>query len=305
MSAIVMNGEGMVQPISSHARSSAWTLPLISTASLSSMRPAMGSSTRLTTAPSATTTWPPPHAASVLAASAMSASFVPTTSRLCASCATVDAMAPRLMPKPFTKPQPNVPVAWWRSNTKVLSTSFSGSAWMAPSMTGSRTCASNVPTLPGMISMARTVTACAPSSAAPSGSATVNVSGVISSRRCMECVTQSGYSNGASWKHGAPSSAATSPSIMTRETRKSVRSPSRNTMSAHLPGVMDPRSWSIWKHCAVLMVTICTAVIGSMPHCTAVRRMWSRWPSATNVCGCVSSDTRQAKRVSTLPSETA
>ena len=71
----------------------------------------MGSSTSPSTLPSATTVMPPPQAASVFAARAMSSSFVPTTSKLCASCATVDAIAPRLMPKPFTKPQPHVPVS--------------------------------------------------------------------------------------------------------------------------------------------------------------------------------------------------
>lgn len=53
---------------------------------------------------------PPPHAANVLAARAMSSSFVPTTSRLCASCATVDAIALCLMPKPLVNSEPNVPV---------------------------------------------------------------------------------------------------------------------------------------------------------------------------------------------------
>ena len=71
----------------------------------------MGSSTSPSTSPSATTTMPPPTSASVLAASAMSASLVPTTSRLWASWATVEAMAPRLMPKPLVKPTPKVPVS--------------------------------------------------------------------------------------------------------------------------------------------------------------------------------------------------
>ena len=102
--AIVMKGEGMVQPISAQVCSRACTFSLIASAGSASMRPAMGRSTSPSTSPSATTTMPPPHAASVFAASAMSASFVPTTSRLCASCATVEAIAPRLMPKPLTKP---------------------------------------------------------------------------------------------------------------------------------------------------------------------------------------------------------
>ncbi len=70
-------------------------------------------------------------------------------------------------------------------------------------------------------------------------------------------------------------------------------------MSAHLPGVIEPMSWSSWKHCAQLMVTIWMAVIASIPRLTAVRTMWSRCPSLTRVCGCASSDTSIAKREST------
>ena len=109
----------------------------------------------------------------------------------------------------------------------------------------------------------------------------------------MECVTHSGNVNGSKSNVGSPFSATTSPSIKTRVTRSSSRL-FRNTMSAHFPGAMEPRSWSIWKHWAQLMVTIWMAVTGSMPSSTAVRTMWSRWPSATSVWGCVSSLTRTA-----------
>ena len=54
-------------------------------------------------------------------------------------------------------------------------------------------------------------------------------------------------------------------------------------MSAHLPGAIEPSSWSSWKHWAQLIVTIWIAVIGSTPKETARRTMWSRWPSLTRV----------------------
>ena len=70
------------------------------------------------------------------------------------------------------------------------------------------------------------------------------------------------------------------------------------TRSAHLPGVTEPMSRATSKHCATLMVTIWTAVIGSMPYSTALRRMRSRCPSETSVSGWLSSETRQTRRVS-------
>ena len=60
--------------------------------------------------------------------------------------------------------------------------------------------------------------------------------------------------------------------MSTRVTCRSSRS-SKNTMSAHLPGAMEPSSWSIWKHWAQLMVTIWMAVHRVDPHSTAVRTM--------------------------------
>ena len=47
----------------------------------------------------------------------------PTTMQLWASCATVDAIAPRASPKPDTQPTPTRPVAWWRSSTAMRATS--------------------------------------------------------------------------------------------------------------------------------------------------------------------------------------
>ena len=90
--------------------------------------------------------------------------------------------------------------------------------------------------------------------------------------KCMEWVTHAGYSKGASGKVHAPFSATTSPSMSTRVTFKSSRL-SKNTISAHLPGVMEPSSLSMRKQVAVLMVIIWMARTTSMPHSTALRRM--------------------------------
>ena len=84
-SAIVIYGELITQPICFHAASSFATSSAISRTGRSFIRPAMGSGTTASTLPSATAHMPPPHSTSVLAASAISASFVPATSRLCAS----------------------------------------------------------------------------------------------------------------------------------------------------------------------------------------------------------------------------
>ena len=76
-------------------------------------------------------------------------------------------------------------------------------------------------------------------------------------------------------------------------------------MSAHLPGVMLPISWSMRKQVATLIVTYWIALMGSSPSLMAQRTMWSRWPSLMSVSGCVSSEIRQAKRSSILLSSTA
>ena len=112
MSAIVIKGETMSQPISFQASERAATFSLISSALSGFISPASGSSTQPRILPSRTAHMPPPQRISVLAARAMSSSFVPTTSRLCASCATVEAIAPHLMLKPLTKPTPCLPVLW-------------------------------------------------------------------------------------------------------------------------------------------------------------------------------------------------
>ena len=107
---IVMNGEGSVQPNSFHAFSSTFTFSSISSTETSFISPATGNSTSPRIFPFFTATSPPPQSISVFTAIAISLSFVPTTSRLCASCATVCARAPSLIPKPLINPLPTLPV---------------------------------------------------------------------------------------------------------------------------------------------------------------------------------------------------
>ena len=68
----------------------------------------------------------------VRTAAAIDASFIPTTTTLCASWATVDAIAPRCRPKPRTKPSPMRPVPRWRSTTAIFARSRVGSATASP-----------------------------------------------------------------------------------------------------------------------------------------------------------------------------
>ena len=98
-----MNGEGILQPMSDQACSIFATSAATVSTSLSLMRPHTGSSTSARTLPSATATSPPPHSTSVCAASAMSSSLSPTTSRLWESWLTVWASAP-WTPKPVQNP---------------------------------------------------------------------------------------------------------------------------------------------------------------------------------------------------------
>ena len=79
--------------------------------------PANGSGKMAFISPSSATAIPPPSLRSAAAAVSISASLVPATIKLCESCATVEATAPRFNLSPCTKPSPTLPVAWWRSNT--------------------------------------------------------------------------------------------------------------------------------------------------------------------------------------------
>ena len=93
-----------------------------------SSNPAIGKGSSARTFPPATATTPPPHAVTCWAATCMSSSFMPTTTRLCASCATDEARAPRCRPNPFNKPRPIDPFPPCRSITATLAIPHAGSA---------------------------------------------------------------------------------------------------------------------------------------------------------------------------------
>ncbi len=98
--------------------------------------PATGKGRSASTRPPSTTAKPPRIVARWLAASAMSASSAPTTQMLWLSWPIEDAMAPRLMPKPFTKPRPILPFRPCRSTTQTLATSCEASVPTVPPALG-------------------------------------------------------------------------------------------------------------------------------------------------------------------------
>ena len=69
----------------------------------------MGSASSAVTLPSTAATKPPRNSISRFTAMAMSASLQPMTQTLWLSWPTDEAMAPRVMPKPLTKPCPTLP----------------------------------------------------------------------------------------------------------------------------------------------------------------------------------------------------
>ena len=86
----------------------------------------------------------------------MEASSTPTTTRLWASWATVEANAPARRPNPRTSPRPTRPVAWWRSTTAIFARSRSGSATTWPSATVGSSSRASVMSWPGTVSITRT-----------------------------------------------------------------------------------------------------------------------------------------------------
>ena len=138
---------------------------------------------------------PPLLSIRVLAASAISASLVPTTSRLWASWATVEAMAPQRIPKPLQKPKPTLPVSWWRSNTAVFNTSCSTSECTCPSDTVRSAVPAISATLPEPTSITCTFTRLPSASGAPSpvsGALSRKDSGVMEPPTCTESIAQAG-----------------------------------------------------------------------------------------------------------------
>src|SRR5439155_1719582 len=76
-------------------------------------------------------------------------SLMPTTTTLCASCATVEAIAPRCRPKPRTNPRPVRPVPRCRSITAILARSRAGSATASPPRTVGSSTSESVTIWPG------------------------------------------------------------------------------------------------------------------------------------------------------------
>ena len=181
----------------------------------------------------------------------MSSSSTPTTTRLCASCATVEANAPARSPKPRTSPTPTGPVAWWRSTTAILARSRSGSATTRPSCTAGSSSRACVISWPGIVSITRTRAAAGIASASrETGAARM----VLRTRSGIR-----GRANGSA----RPPAATCTPSLYTRAGRKVSRS-SRRSRSARAPGATAPRSSSRWQR-AGCSVAIRSAVLGRDP----------------------------------------
>ena len=138
--AMVWKGEGSSHPSARAAATQAWLAEMTSSSDASESNPAIGSFSSALTIPPSTTTTPPPVSDRRRTARSMSSSFTPTTTMLCASCATVEASAPLRSPKPRTKPSPMRPVPRCRSTTAILRRSRPGSeSALAPSTSGSST----------------------------------------------------------------------------------------------------------------------------------------------------------------------
>ena len=130
------------------------------------------------------TTIPPPMFASRRTANAIAASLIPTTTTLCASCATVEASAPRRSPKPRTNPSPIRPVPRWRSITAIFARSRSASATASPARTVGSSTSDSVTICPGTSPITR---------ARPPRHGMRNISGPSAPTRTV-CRTQSGTS---------------------------------------------------------------------------------------------------------------
>ena len=95
---IVRNGVAPLQPSAAAASVHARLCAITSSSGATEKRPATGSGHSASTRPSSTATIPPPSSTARATAASMSSSETPSTTRLCASCATVDASAPRCRP---------------------------------------------------------------------------------------------------------------------------------------------------------------------------------------------------------------
>ena len=152
----VMNGASIVTPCVASRSCNPSSPSATSSSGRSESSPAIGSGSSPRTSPSSATTSPPPSACARAAHSAMSTSDTPTTTRLCASWATVEAKAPPVSPNPRTSPSPTRPVPWWRSITAIFARSRAGSATTCPSTTSGASSKASVISWPGWMPITRT-----------------------------------------------------------------------------------------------------------------------------------------------------
>src|SRR5258708_7481345 len=113
------------------------------------IRPATGSASSAVTLPSTAATKPPLILINRFTAAAMSESLQPMTQTLWLSWPTDEAMAPRRMPKPLTKPCPTLPWVLCRPSTATFRMSSAASATNAPSREDTLIASRSVRMLPG------------------------------------------------------------------------------------------------------------------------------------------------------------
>ena len=218
------NGASIVQPSCAAAATTACERSTTSASGASLRIPATGSGSSASTSPPSTATMPPPMFARRRAAVAIAASLMPTTTRLCASCESVVASAPRSSPNPFTRPRPIRPVPRWRSTTAIFAWSRAGSASASPARTSGSSTSDAVTIWPGISPITR---ACSPPL-----HGIRNISGPSAPRRTV-CRTQSGTGTRGISGTGAPRFSTSSGTKRSRSGR--IR------MSAWQPGAIAPR----------------------------------------------------------------
>ena len=259
-----MNGASIRTPCSSSSATSSSSRSTTASAGCSDSRPATGSASSPRSSPPSATAIPPPSSISRRAQAAMLASSAPTTTMLCASCATVDANAPLRRPKPRTSPTPTRPVAWWRSITASFARSRPGSATTRPSRTRRLArCAAIVISWPGTISITRT--------RSPGGAEVERVAARAARR--SRCRAPSPAPAGP--RTAAPRRRA--PPRRRPRSRPTARNDSRSSssaMSAWNPGAIAPSSASPWQR-AGCSVAITSASSGAIPsrHRLAAHRV--------------------------------
>jgi hypothetical protein len=188
----------------------------------------------------------------------MSASEHPTTTTLWASCATVEAKAPRLRPNPVTKPLPSRPVARCRSTRQILRRSRAGSATAQPSFVVGCIASDSVTICPGITPITRTSS---PSDRMARSSRWICAAFIV--LRTHPGTPLCG--NGSAW----PPSATRRPFLKTFDGRKSTRSGSRQK-SAWLPGAIAPCSRSPCARAAPIEART-SASSAASPRSTAKR----------------------------------